>query len=312
MLERILSLLSPALSHAGAILVDGTLGMGGHSRALLEANPNARLIGIDQDENALAVAGEHLADFADRTTLVQARFDSLTQVLENAGVGATERGVDAILLDLGLSSLQIDEAERGFSYMHDASLDMRMDTTRELTAATIVNTYEASELVRIIRTYGEEKLAQRIVAQIVANRPINTTGELVAAIDQALPAAVRFRHGSSSHPAKRTFQALRIAVNAELEALQAVIPQALAALAVDGVLAIISFQSLEDRYVKDAFRTATQDSAPAGLPYVPEAFQARFVNLTRGAEVACEAEVNGNSRSASAKLRAVKRIKEDA
>jgi 16S rRNA (cytosine1402-N4)-methyltransferase len=306
MLERILTQLSPSLSHPRAVLVDGTLGMGGHSRALLEANPDARLIGIDQDPAALVVAAKHLSSLSDRTTLVQARFDSLSQVLAGAGAAS----VDAILLDLGLSSLQIDEPERGFSYMNDAPLDMRMDTTSSLTAATIVNTYDAIELTRIIRNFGEEKLATRIVAQIIANRPINTTGELVSAIDAALPAAVRYRHGQASHPAKRTFQGLRIATNSELEALRAVIPQALDALAVDGVLAVISFHSLEDRCVKDAFRAATQDSAPSGLPYVPEEFQARFVPVTRGAEVACQAEVAGNPRSASAKLRAVKRIKE--
>ncbi len=305
MLDRIVELLIPALQAPGAIHVDVTLGMAGHASAILAANPQAHLVGIDRDDQALAIAEQVLAPFADRVDLVQARFDALDDVLDDLGVGQ----VASLLADLGLSSLQIDQTARGFAYAVDAPLDMRMDPTAPRTAADLLNHAPQRDLVRILKRYGEEPHAERIARGIVAARaqaPFTTSARLVETISAALPAAVR--HGGG-HPAKRTFQALRIEVNGELDALAGLLPSALDRLRVGGRAAVLAYHSLEDRMVKKAFAAAASDSAPPRLPVVPEQLLARFSALTRGAEKPEPAEIATNPRAASARLRAVQRIR---
>lgn len=305
MRDRILELLAPALEAPGSIHVDGTLGMGGHAESVLQACPTARVIGIDRDPNALAIATKRLEGFGDRFTPVEAVYDELPEVLEELGV----RHIDSMLLDLGLSSMQIDRRERGFAYSVDAPLDMRMDGKQELTAAGVLNTYEPRDLVRILRVYGEERFADRIVRRVVAARevePFTDSARLVQVISDAIPMAARKTGG---HPAKRTFQALRIEVNAELEALEGVLPAALDALTVGGRLAVLAYHSLEDRMVKNLFRTGSTDSAPRNLPVVPESMQPELRLLTRGAEKASEDETIANPRAASARLRVAERIR---
>lgn len=306
MRTRILDLLSPALEGENPVHLDGTLGMGGHAEAVLKQFPHVRLVGIDRDKQALAMAGARLEPFGDRVHLVHAVHDELPEVLDDLGLGH----VDSVLLDLGLSSLQIDEVGRGFSYSVDSRLDMRMDQSGGRTAAEIVNASAPGDLVRILREYGEEKFADRIVRAIVAERdrqPIETSGRLVDIITEAIPAAVR--HKRSGHPAKRTFQALRIAVNREMETLPAVLPRALDRLAVGGRMAVLAYHSLEDRPVKEVFRDACADTAPAGLPMVPESMAAKFSPVTRGAERPDADEVSTNPRSASARLRVIERVR---
>lgn len=309
MRARVIELLGPCLQVPGAVHVDGTLGMGGHAEAVLNACPLARLVGIDRDTEALELARRRLAGFGDRVVLVHAVHDELPSVLDDLGIAR----VNSILLDLGLSSLQIDQNDRGFAYASDSPLDMRMDQHAGRTAADLLNTADRQELARIIWRYGEERNARRIADQIVAQRsrePFATSSQLVDAIDRAIPAAVRRRtHG---HPAKKTFQALRIAVNGEMDTLAAVLPEALDRLAVGGRMAVLAYHSLEDRPVKEAFRDATSDSAPAGLPVVPERMTARFTAVTRGAERPDAEEIASNPRSASARLRVVERVKEAA
>lgn len=304
MAERIVALLSPALTHFGSVYVDATTGLGGHAAAILQANPHARLIGIDRDADALAVAAENLARFSERVTLVQAVYDELPEVLADLDVAL----VDAILLDLGLSSLQIDRRERGFAYAVDAPLDMRMDTRQPLDAATIVNTYDEDQLATIIHRYGEDRFARRIAARIVKARaaePFTTSARLVGVIADAIPAAAR---NSGGHPAKRTFQALRIEVNGELDALVSVLPAALDRLAPGGRIAVLAYHSLEDRAVKRAFTQATTDKAPRNLPVVPPELKAQFRLLTKGAETPDPKEIAANSRAASARLRAAQKV----
>jgi len=264
------------------------------------------LIGIDRDQHALARTGERLARFGERVQLFQARYDELSEVLGEAG----RPRVQAILADLGLSSMQIDRRERGFAYSVDAPLDMRMDDTQLLTAADLVNDSSASELSTILRRFGEERFADRIARRIVAERstqPFTTSARLVQVIEAAIPAAARATGG---HPAKRTFQALRIAVNDELVSLAGLLPAAIAALAVGGRLAVLAYHSGEDRLVKNALRDAATDRAPRGLPAVPAALRAQLVLLTRGAERPGSDEVQINPRAASARLRAGERIDE--
>ncbi|WP_203566896.1 16S rRNA (cytosine(1402)-N(4))-methyltransferase RsmH [Aestuariimicrobium ganziense] len=308
MRDRIVAILSPALDRPGSVHVDGTLGMGGHAEAILEAHPTCRVVGIDRDPQALAMAGARLARFGDRATLVHAVYDELPQVLDDLGL----RRVDSVLLDLGLSSLQIDRTDRGFAYATDAPLDMRMDSSSPLTAAVVVNTYSAADLTRILRTFGEERFADRIARRIVqarAEAPFDRSARLVQVISDAIPMAARATGG---HPAKRSFQALRIEVNAELEALEGVLPAAIDAVAVGGRIAVLAYHSLEDRLVKNAFRDATSDHAPAGLPMVPDHLRAQFTNLTRGAERPTPDEVGQNPRAASARFRAIQRTREAA
>lgn len=304
MCERIVELFAPALSGPGAIYVDGTLGMAGHALAMLEAYPSARVIGIDQDPDALKVAQRRLASRASRVEFHQANFAELGDVVDG------ER-VDAILLDLGLSSLQIDRTERGFSYANDAPLDMRMSPNASLSAADVVNTYPAAHLTRILREYGEERFADRIVKAIVERREtamFERSSDLVDVISSAIPAAARH---SGGHPAKRTFQALRIEVNRELEVLADVLPAALDRVQVGGRVAVLAYHSLEDRQVKHVFRDACSDHVPAGVPVVPEGYQATFQSITRGAERPSQAEVSANPRAASARLRVVERVREE-
>jgi 16S rRNA (cytosine1402-N4)-methyltransferase len=304
--ERILQILAPALSAPGAVYVDGTLGLGGHAELILSTCPHSSLIGIDRDPQALELAGRRLAPFGDRVELYHATYHELPEVLAEAEVPA----VQAICLDLGLSSLQIDSVERGFAYATDAPLDMRMNPEQKLTAATIVNTATAAELYRILRIHGEERFAQRIADAIVAARAeaeFTSSARLVSVIASAIPMAVRHTGG---HPAKRTFQALRIAVNEELESLAGVLPSALAALAPGGRLAVLAYHSGEDRMVKRAFAGAARDHVPVGVPAVPAGYAAQFHLLTRGAERPSEDEIALNPRAASARLRAITRNEE--
>jgi 16S rRNA (cytosine1402-N4)-methyltransferase len=310
--ERCVALLTPALtrhhpSGAGAVLLDATIGAGGHAERFLSGLPELRLIGLDRDPSALDIARRRLVRFADRVTIVHTRYDGIATALTEAGYAATG-AVDAVLFDLGVSSMQLDRTERGFSYAHDAPLDMRMDPGSPLTAADIVNTYDEKALTDILRRYGEERFARRIAAHIVRRRahaPLTSTRELVALVYQAIPAPARRTGG---HPAKRTFQALRIAVNGELDSLTSALPAALDALAVDGRIAVLAYQSLEDRIVKRVFAAATASATPAGLPVELPGHGPRFRALTRGAERAGDAEILRNPRSAGVRLRALQRV----
>ncbi len=307
LLDRCVEILGPALTRPGAVLVDATLGAGGHSERFLTEFGELRLVGLDRDPGALAGARARLAPFADRITLVHTRYDGIADALVEAGCGTTE-SIDGVLFDLGVSSMQLDQAERGFSYAKDAPLDMRMDTDAPLTAAEILNTYDRAELTDILRRFGEEKFAHRIAGLIVERRqeaPLATTGELVEIVYKGIPAPARRTGG---HPAKRTFQALRIAVNAELDSLTAALPAALAALRVGGRIAVMSYQSLEDRIVKTTFAAATASRSPEGLPVELPGYEPEFSAITRGAERAGAEEIERNPRSAPVRLRALQRV----
>ena len=308
LLGRVLELLAPALTAPGAVVVDATLGMGGHAEALLVAHPQARLIGIDRDTDALALATRRLAPFETRITLVHAVYDQLPVVLDELGLPA----VDGILFDLGVSSLQLDETDRGFSYAHDAPLDMRMDRTTGKTAADVVNTYSAAEIARVLRVYGEERFASRIAHAIVQERsrqPLVSGSRLAELVRDSIPAATR-RNGG--HPAKRTFQALRIEVNAELAALERAVPAAVAAVRVGGRVVVLSYQSLEDRLVKQVFAAGAASTSPSELPVELPDHAPRLRLLTRGADQASAAEIAANPRAASVRLRAIERIRQAA
>ncbi|GAA1364809.1 16S rRNA (cytosine(1402)-N(4))-methyltransferase RsmH [Streptomyces beijiangensis] len=304
-------MLAPALEEPTIqepVVVDCTLGLGGHSEALLSAFPSARLIALDRDKEALRLSAERLAPFGERATLVHAVYDELPEVLERLEIPR----VQGILFDLGVSSMQLDEADRGFAYAQDAPLDMRMDQSTGVSAAEVLNTYAPGELVRILRQYGEEKQAKRIVSAVVRERekePFTNSARLVELIRDSLPQAAKRTGGN---PAKRTFQALRIEVNAELAALEHAIPAAVKTLAVGGRIAVLSYQSLEDRLVKQVFAAGAANTAPHGLPVVPERYQPRLKLLTRGAELPTEEEVAENRRAAPARLRGAQRIREEA
>ncbi|WP_030514721.1 16S rRNA (cytosine(1402)-N(4))-methyltransferase RsmH [Nocardia sp. NRRL WC-3656] len=306
LLRRADEILGPALE-SGGVLIDATLGLGGHAEHFLRTYPAIRLIGLDRDTEALRLAGERLAPFADRITLVHTRYDGLPGALRQAGL--PERGsVRAVLMDLGVSSMQLDEAERGFAYSVDAPLDMRMDPTSDLTAADVLNTYSHGDLARILKTYGEERFAGRIASEIVrrrAQRPFTTSAQLVELLYDAIPAATRRTGG---HPAKRTFQALRIEVNRELESLEAAVPAALAALEVGGRIVVMSYQSLEDKVVKQIFAQASASRTPLDLPVELPGMGPEFAILTRGAEKASETEIEENPRAAPVRMRAAERI----
>ncbi|MFD7546648.1 16S rRNA (cytosine(1402)-N(4))-methyltransferase RsmH [Streptomyces sp. NPDC059578] len=310
MLRRCLDLLAPALQPAtgpAPVVVDCTLGLGGHSEALLTEFPAARLIALDRDPEALRLSGERLAPFGDRATLVHAVYDELPEVLARLRVPK----VAGVLFDLGVSSMQLDEAERGFAYAQDAPLDMRMDQTTGISAAEVLNTYPPGELVRLLRAYGEEKQAKRIVSAVVQERakePFTRSARLVEVIRDALPQAAKRTGGN---PAKRTFQALRIEVNGELSVLERAVPAAVASLAVGGRIAVLSYHSLEDRLVKQVLAAGAANTAPPGLPVVPERYQPRLRLLTRGAELPTEQEIAENRRAAPARLRGAERIRED-
>ena len=305
MLERTVELLAPALQREGAILVDGTLGMGGHAEAFLTRFPGIRLVGIDRDTDALAVARERLAPFGDRVRFAHAVNDQITSVLD--GFGITR--VSGILFDLGVSSLQLDRVERGFSYSKDAPLDMRMDTTSERTAALILATYSEFELRRIFYEYGDEKLAPRYASRIVQRReeqPLETSAQLVELIIAATPAAAQ----RAGHPAKRVFQALRIEVNQELSVIEKAVPDAIDALEVHGRMVVLSFQSLEDRIVKRVLQKRSTSTAPRGLPVELPEHKPELKLLVRGAEVASDEERAANPRATSVRLRAVERVRD--
>jgi len=304
MRDRVLALLAPALETPGSVLVDATLGLGGHAEQALTQFPGIHLVGLDRDPEALRLSGERLAPFSGRTTLVHAVYDELPEVLESLGIPS----VQGILFDLGVSSMQLDEIDRGFSYANDAPLDMRMDPTTELTAAEIPNTYPAGDIVRVLREYGEEKFATRIVSRIVderAREPFTNSARLVELIREAIPQAARRTGGN---PAKRTFQALRIEVNGELEVLRAAIPAALDSLCVGGRIVVMSYQSLEDRIVKQAFAEGAESKAPRDLPIVPDSMKPWLRLITRGAEMASETEIESNPRAASVRVRAAERV----
>jgi 16S rRNA (cytosine1402-N4)-methyltransferase len=308
LLDRVMELMTPALARPGAVVVDATLGLGGHSEALLSANSELQLVGLDRDGDALRRSSERLARFADRTHLVHAVYDQLAEVLDRLGI----ESIRAALFDLGVSSMQLDLAERGFSYAQDAPLDMRMDASQPLTAREVVNTYPVPQLARVLREYGEERFALRIAQSIARRRatsPLDSTAELAELVREAIPAATRRTGG---HPAKRTFQALRIEVNAELDAVRAAIPAALAALEVGGRIVVLSYHSLEDRIVKRAFAELASDRTPAGLPVQLAEAGPEIRLLSRGSEPASEQEIRRNPRAASVRLRAAERVREAA
>lgn len=304
LLDRVVALLAPALSHEGAVLVDCTLGLGGHTEAVLTRCELARVIGIDRDADALALAAERLAPFADRFVGVHAVYDELADVLVDQGLTTA----DAVLFDLGVSSMQLDVRARGFAYAEDAPLDMRMDNGTGLSAADVLNTYSVAELTRVLREYGEEKFAGRIAAAIVREReiaPFRTSARLVELLYAEIPAPARRTGG---HPAKRTFQALRMEVNDELAVLRRALPIAIDVIAVGGRVVVESYHSLEDRLVKQAFAAATASTVPVDLPFVPAGSEPALRLVTRGAEKADEQEVAANPRAASVRLRAVERV----
>jgi 16S rRNA (cytosine1402-N4)-methyltransferase len=303
--DRVLELLAPALELPGAVLVDATLGRAGHASALLAAHPALTLVGIDADATAIEESSRLLVGFAGRVTLVQAVYDELPHVLARLGLP----DVHGVLLDLGVSSPQLDDPVRGFSYSRDAPLDMRMDRSAPVTAADVLNTYSADRLARVLREYGEERFARRIAEAVVRERqraPLTSTLRLAHIVRESIPAPARRTGGN---PAKRTFQALRIEVNGELEALRRVLPAALDAMAVGGRIVALAYHSLEDREVKRALATRSADAAPPGLPVSPAWARPTFRLLTRGAERPSAAEIAANPRAAPARLRAAERIR---
>jgi len=307
LLERSLDLLAPALDRPGAVVVDCTLGMGGHSAALLERFPDVVLVGLDRDTQALEIAGERLRPHGDRVHLVHTTYDGIGDALDGLGIDE----VQGVLFDLGVSSLQLDRVERGFSYSKDAPLDMRMDPTGELTAERVLAEYPESELRRIFYQYGEEKLAPRYARRIVearTERPLTRSGELVDVLVAATPAALQ----RAGHPAKRVFQALRIEVNAELASLEAALPVALDRVAVGGRIVVLAYQSLEDRFVKRELAARTSSTAPAGLPVELPEHRPEFSLLVRGAELASDDERARNPRATPVRLRAAERLRRHA
>ncbi len=307
MLDRTLELLEPALAVEGAVLVDATLGLGGHAEAALERHPGLTLVGLDRDTDALAKAGARLARFGDRVHLVHTVYSGIRSALDGLRIDRAT----AVLFDLGVSSMQLDEAERGFAYAQDAPLDMRMDRTTGITAATILAEYSEADLRRIFYSYGEEKLAPRYASSIVrarAEAPLERSSQLVQLIIDATPRAVQ----RTGHPAKRVFQALRIEVNAELAALEVALPAALDALAVGGRIVVLAYQSLEDRIVKRELAARSRSTAPAGLPVELPEHRPEFALLVRGAEQADEAERARNPRAIPVRLRAAERLRDAA
>lgn len=302
--ERVVELLTPALDAPGAVMLDATVGLGGHAAAILRAHPDIEYLGLDRDHNAVERARQRLCTYESRLRVHKVRFDQLADVLTELGIA----GVNGVLFDLGVSSMQLDQLARGFSYSTDAWLDMRMDSAQQRTAADVLNTYPVGELTRVLRDYGEERFAARIAKAIVEERgrePFTTSERLVALLYDTVPAPSR---RSGGHPAKRTFQALRIEVNAELEALRAALPQALAALVVGGRIVVESYHSLEDRIVKRALAELAASRTPEGLPVELPGHGPELRLLTRGAEKADQAEIARNSRAKPVRLRAAERI----
>ncbi|HXP54599.1 MAG TPA: 16S rRNA (cytosine(1402)-N(4))-methyltransferase RsmH [Streptosporangiaceae bacterium] len=308
MLDQVATLLGPALAADGAVLLDATLGRAGHTRALLAAYPGLMVIGVDADAAAIGASRAALAGDAGRVTLVQSLYDEIPDIVAAAGLDS----VQGVLFDLGVSSPQLDDRERGFAYSYDAPLDMRMDQSAELTAAEVVNHYPAAELARVLREYGEERFARRIADALVRERsraPVTSTARLSEIVRDSIPAAARRTGG---HPAKRTFQALRIEVNGELAVLGRALPAALDLLAVGGRIVVLAYHSLEDRVVKRELTAASADTTPPGLPVPLPDRGPRFRLLTRGAMRPTEEELTANPRAASARLRAAERIRKAA
>ena len=305
LLERCVALLAPALGAPGAVVVDCTVGMGGHAEALLLAAPDCRLVGLDRDPEALRRSGERLARVGGRVTLVHAGYDELPAVLAGLGLEC----VQGVLFDLGVSSLQFDEADRGFAYAQDAPLDMRMDPTRGVTAAEVVNSYDGKALARVLKVYGEERFASRIADAIVRERarePFTRTGRLAELVRTSIPAATRRTGG---HPAKRTFQALRIEVNDELGVLERAIPAAVDTLCGGGRMVVLAYQSLEDKIVKSELVARSASTVPVDLPFFPEGAVPELRLLVQGAGKASADEVAANPRAASVRLRAAERVR---
>ena len=305
LLERTLELLGAAIEKPGAVLVDCTLGLGGHAEAFLTQFPQLTLIGIDRDASALALAAKRLEKFGDRAKFSHATYDEIQEVLAEHGF----ESADAVLLDLGVSSMQLDEADRGFAYSFDAPLDMRMDSSESVTAAQILNNYSEQDLARIFKEFGEERYAKQIASSIVEKRKSQSFSNS-AELAKLIVAIVPFIPGKSKgHPAKRVFQALRIEVNSELDVLRAAMPAAIDSLTLGGRILILSYQSLEDRIVKQALMAASTSSAPLDMPIeLPE--QAPILRLlVKGAEQANETEVVQNPRAASVRLRAAEKIR---
>ncbi|MEY4654709.1 MAG: 16S rRNA (cytosine(1402)-N(4))-methyltransferase RsmH [Rhodoluna sp.] len=308
MLDRCIELLGDALQSDKAVLVDGTLGLAGHSEAFLQRFPKLTLVGIDRDANALKLAKERLSQYSNRIHLVQGIYSEIPEVLEDLGI----KLVDAVLLDLGVSSMQLDKTERGFSYSQNAPLDMRMDNTDGITAADVINQYSEKDLARIFKTFGEERFAKPIAKKIVQLRtenPFVSSKQLTEVIGKVIP----FIPGKSSgHPAKRVFQALRIEVNNELGILEDTMPALISALRVGGRVVVLSYHSLEDRIVKQALVAASSSSAPLDFPIELAEHAPTLRLLVRGAEMASEEEIQSNSRSASVRLRAAEKIRDAA
>jgi 16S rRNA (cytosine1402-N4)-methyltransferase len=307
LLDRVVALVAPALERPDrerTVLVDATLGLGGHTEAVLERIPQAHVIGVDRDVHALDRSRERLAAYAERVTFVHAVYDEIADVLAELGLP----NVDGVLFDLGVSSMQLDVRERGFAYSVDAPLDMRMNDTAGPTAADVLNGYSVEELTRVLREYGEERFARRIAEAIVRERlkePFDRSGRLVELLYAAIPAPARRTGG---HPAKRTFQALRIEVNDELSVLRRALPAAIDAIGVGGRVVVMSYHSLEDRITKHVFAEHTRSDVPPDLPFVPEGHEPALRLVTRGSEKASPAEIEANPRAASVRLRAVERV----
>ncbi len=321
LVDRVVQLVSPVLDRPDAVMVDATLGPGGHTEAVLDRCPQARVIGLDRDPAALELARERLARFGDRVTFVHAVYDAVAEVVGTHGAvrpvvegrvaegPGGRRGVDAVLFDLGVSSLQLDRGERGFAYARDAPLDMRMDGSSGRTAADLLNTADERELARILRTYGEERFASRIARAVVrarADRPFTTSARLVDLVRDAVPAATRRTGG---HPAKRTFQALRIAVNDELAVLSRALPAAIDVCFLHGRVVVLAYHSLEDRMVKRELAARARADVPDDMPFVPEGHGPELRLLTRGAVQASDEEVAANPRARSVRLRAAERVR---
>lgn len=317
MRERMADLLSAPVHMLAdaAIIIDGTLGAGGHTEYFLNEFPQARVIGIDRDKAALKQATKRLEKFGERFTPVNARFDDLgvaiTQGDGDVFEVAREHGIAGALFDLGVSSMQLDQAERGFAYAQDAPLDMRMDPSEGITAAEVLNTYSHGDLARVLKVYGDERFAGKIASAVLKERekePFENSARLVELLYATIPAAARRTGG---HPAKRTFQALRVEVNRELESIEQVLPVIANALSVGGRAVFMSYQSLEDRIVKRAFKELTTSKTPAGLPMDLPGTAAQFKTVTRGSEKASEEEIAENSRAASVRVRAIERLDGD-
>ena len=311
LLARVAELLDPVLGAPESVYLDATLGLGGHAEYFLRTHPQLRLVGLDRDARALTRAEERLHAYRDRSTLVHTRYDGIADALATAGLAAAG-SVDGLLMDLGVSSMQLDSADRGFAYSVDAPLDMRMDTDTGPTAADVLNTYSHGELARVLKTYGEERFAQRIAAEIVrrrARQPLRTSAELVNLLYDTIPAPARRTGG---HPAKRTFQALRVEVNGELESLRAALPAAVAALRPGGRIVVLSYQSLEDRVVKHELVERAKSRTPVDLPVELPGMGPELRILTRGAEQAGAAEIEDNPRAAPVRMRAAEKIVQEA